>query len=113
MKTLFLILIFCPAFIIGQLSPEEEQEIISLKQIIKDATHDTIVINGWKAWDEIIWVSDAEQDFRLNRKIDSLSQLNLSKSKNQKNRHFFLESRAEALNIIGLYYRSQGEYKQQ
>ena len=69
---------------ICQLSPEQEKVVDSLKSIIKIAGHDTLKINAYKAWDNLIYNFDSKLDEELNRKIIGLSESNLTSSKEQK-----------------------------
>jgi len=77
----------------SQLSAEQQAEVESLQKIIKSAEHDTIIINAWMDWDNIIYLNDPDLDFELNQKIDSLCQLNLDKTLNQREIHLLKRSR--------------------
>ncbi|MBN4077673.1 tetratricopeptide repeat protein, partial [bacterium AH-315-C20] len=94
----------------SQLTPEQEAQIDSLKEVIESAKHDTTIINAWVAWDNIIWISDLELDFELNEKIEALCAKNLNDSVSKKEEYFFLKSKASALNVIGILYQDQGDY---
>lgn len=93
----------------AQLTREQEAEVASLKKVIKSAKHDTTIVNAWVAWDDIIYVVDPELDFVLNKKIDSLCAINLKKQLSKKVKDSFLNSRAFALNGLGLIYMYQGD----
>ncbi|MBN4077674.1 tetratricopeptide repeat protein, partial [bacterium AH-315-C20] len=95
---------------LGQLSPEQKKEIDSLKRVIKSAKHDTIIINAWKAWDDIIWISDPELDFELNEKIEALCSKNLKGSLSKEEKKSFLQNRAFAFNSFGIIYYYRGDY---
>lgn len=111
-KRIFLIvwlfIVWQPAF--SQLSPEQNRRIDSLKYIISTAKHDTSIINAWESWDNIIYVSDPEMDLELNKKIDSLTRKNLKKPLSQKEKYFFLNTRGNALNVLGIIYQDQGDF---
>ncbi|MBN4071025.1 tetratricopeptide repeat protein [Crocinitomix catalasitica] len=110
MRKLLVIFIFIPLVSFGQLSKEQKAQIDSLKLVIKTSKHDTVTINAWKAWDNIIWVSDPELDFELNNKIEELSRKNLKTAVTKKEKLFYLKSRGSALNVIGIYYERRGSY---
>ena len=110
MKNLLYILFLLPLVGKPQLSPEQQAQVDSLKQVIKTAKHDTIIVNAWIAWDNIIWKADPEMDFLLNQKIDSLCAKNLKKKLNKQAKANFMMSRAFALNNIGSSYTYQGNY---
>jgi serine phosphatase RsbU (regulator of sigma subunit)/Tfp pilus assembly protein PilF len=84
---------------------KQEHDIDSIKDIIANAEHDTVIINQWVAWDNIIYFSNPELDLILNKKIDSLCDKNLEQSLNNIEKVKFQNARAQALNIIGgIYY---------
>ena len=94
----------------AQVSQAQTEVIDSLKKVIKNAKHDTARINAWRAWDNIIYLSNPDLDIRLNEKIDSISSTNLSKKLNQKERVKFLKSKGSALNNFGIIYTNKGNY---
>jgi tetratricopeptide (TPR) repeat protein len=98
-------------FCFGQLTPKQEKQIDSLKQVIKIAKHDSTIINAWKVWIEIIYYTDSELEFKLNKKIDSICSINLKKQLNKKGKANFLKEKGAALNNIGIYYHIQGDYE--
>ena len=53
MKNLLYILFLLPLVSIAQVD--------SLQQLIKTAKHDTIIVNAWIAWDNIIWKADPDK----------------------------------------------------
>lgn len=81
-----------------------------MNQIIKTATHDTIIVKAWSDWDNIIYLTDSDLDFQLNQKIDSLCSLNLNKQLTKQERTCFLKSKAFALNNLGSIYKLKGDY---
>ncbi|MBN4071026.1 tetratricopeptide repeat protein [Crocinitomix catalasitica] len=110
MRILFVISLFLPFVSFGQLTQEQENQIDSLKRVIKKAKHDSIIINAWIAWDNIIYFSDPGLDLKLNEKIDSLCSFKLTSSLSKKKKNFFLKNKAFALNNFGIIYRNQGNY---
>ncbi len=110
----FWVFIFC-AFILSslaqaQLSDEQKHKVDSLKQILTHAQHDTVVINAWMAWDDIIYVSNPYLDSVLIQKIDSLSSLNLKKDLSFIERNKFLETKSFALNCMGISYMQKADF---
>lgn len=79
MKRLLLIWLLFPVWASAQLSPEQEAQVDSLKHVITASEHDTVIINAWVAWDNIIFASDPDLDYQLNRRIDSLCSSNLTR----------------------------------
>ncbi len=110
MKRLLFVIYFLSTSGVAQLPPEQEKQIDSLKLLIYNAPNDTVIINAWQAWDNIIYAYDPLLDFQLNSKIDSLCSLNLKKNLGKKERRKFLNARGGALNILGIIYKSQGEF---
>ena len=99
-----------PLVSLAQLSPDQQVQIDSLQKVVTSAKHDTIIVNAWMAWDNIIYRTDPEMDFLLNQKIDSLCAKNLKKNLNKQAKANFMMSRAFALNNIGSSYTYQGNY---
>ena len=95
---------------LAQPASEQDQIIDSIQNVIKTASHDSIIIKNWKAWDDIIYASNPELDLTLNLKIDSLCELNLEKNLDQNEKSFFLTSKGSALNNLGLIYMDQGDH---
>ena len=110
MNKLTLILILFPFIGLAQLSLEQESKIESIKQTIETAEHDSIIVKSWKAWDNIIYAYDIELDLALNQKIDSLCSQNLETDLNEEEKMFFKNAKSTALNVIGIIYKSQGDY---
>jgi serine phosphatase RsbU (regulator of sigma subunit)/Tfp pilus assembly protein PilF len=94
----------------AQLSADQQSQVDSLQQVIKTAKHDTIIVNAWIAWDNIVWRADPDMDFVLNQKIDSLCSKNLKQNLNKQEKAMFLKSKAFALNSFGIIYEDQGDY---
>lgn len=111
MKKLLYVLLFLISFQVkGQLSPKQEQSIDSLKKCISSATHDTLKINAYNAWDNIIYVSDPKLDLELNQKIVDLANQNLEKeSLSNPEKRVFKKSLSLALNSIGIIFYNKGD----
>ncbi len=109
LKSLFFLLFFTSLISYGQLSPEQEEEITLLQKEIAEATHDSTVIKAWKKWDDIIYPFDPNLDFDLNRRIDSLAGVNLKKELSETERQFFLNRKAQALNILAGVSNHKGD----
>jgi len=107
-KLLFIFLL--PITCVAQVSSKKQTQVDSLKQVIKNAKHDSTLINAWVAWDNIIYAIDPILDLHLNKKIDSLSSLKLQEKSPQQLKIKFQKSRAFALNNIGINYQNQGDY---
>ena len=95
----------------GQLSPDQAAQIDSLKDVVDLANHDTVKINAYMAWDDIIYLHDRELDFELNKKINELSKLNLNKDISKKELDFYNRSKASSSNILGSIYNDRGDDK--
>ena len=111
LSILFILSLFNGGKSHAQSSSNQEREIDSLKQVIKNAKHDTTIVKAWIAWDNIIYASNPSLDLILNKKIDSLSEQKLSKALSKKNKLFFQKSSSSASNILGTIYDNQGDYK--
>lgn len=111
MRTLFLFLILNLTFFgFSQLTAEQESKIDSLQQVIETAKHDTIIVNAWIEWDNIIYITNPDLDLDLNLKIDSLCTIKLNSKLNKKEVEIYLKHKAFALNNIGIIYDIQGDY---
>ena len=111
MRTLFFLFsLLLTSFGISQLTSEQESKIDSLQQVIATATHDTIIVNAWVEWDNIIYITDPALDLYLNQKIDSLCTINLKIKLNKKELNKYLKEKAFALNNIGIIFDIQGDY---
>jgi tetratricopeptide (TPR) repeat protein len=106
----YIILLFAFAlFSINNLHAQRNKSSIdSLKQIINSYVHDSVKINAYFQWDNIIYAEDPETDFVLNDKIEHLSKANISRlagaSTNSYEWIFFQTSLSRAYNNKGLYY---------
>lgn len=106
----FIFLFIILAKVSGLFALSKEHTIDSLKLCIEYAQHDTVKINAYQAWDNIIYVSDPKLDQELNQKIVSIAENNL---KNQnltlKEKDAFKKSLAQALNSLGIIFYNKGE----
>lgn len=110
MKTL---LLFClaPMLCFAQLTEGDQEEIDSLKQVIKTAVHDSIIINAWSAWVDIIYRTDPDLDAALNNKIVKRCQEILkNKDISMQEIGFYQESLGNALSNLGAIYEDRGDY---
>lgn len=85
-------------------------QIDSLKNVIANANHDTVIIKAWKSWDDLIYITDPKMDLQLTLKIQKLSEKNLTKNISEKEKLFYLKSLSKALNVLGLTYIDEGNY---
>jgi tetratricopeptide (TPR) repeat protein len=109
LKSLIVLLLLSPLVSFAQLTKQQQAQIDSLKQVIETAKHDSTVIKAWKAWDDIIYVSDPELDLELNIKVEALCAKNLDKPVTKKEKTFFLKAQSSALNNSGIIYMSRGD----
>lgn len=86
------------------------QQVDSLKEVIRTAQHDSIVINAWEQWDLLIYRTDPDLDRVLNERIDSLCGVNLEKKLSGRERSYFTIKKSFALNGLGLIYRNHGQF---
>jgi len=103
-------LLFIPIIGAAQPNPRQQKQVDSLRYVIKQAKHDSTVVNALVDWDNIIYISDPDMDYELNLKIDSVCVINLQKKLTSKTKNFFLKYRAFALNNIGVILKNQGNY---
>ena len=109
----FLVLVFCffSGLSFGQLSQNELNTIDSLEHVINSPNHDTVIVNAYIEWDNLIWYVDADLDLELNQKIYTICDENLEKDLIEVERHFFLSKKAFALNAFGSIYFDRGDYE--
>jgi len=95
----------------GQLTFKEELAVDSLKRSINTAQHDTVKINAYNAWDNIIYVSNPKLDLELNLKIIDLANDNLKKeSLTDSEKKAFKKSLSLAFNSLGIIFYNKGDY---
>ncbi|MDP1744827.1 MAG: tetratricopeptide repeat protein [Bacteroidota bacterium] len=112
MKQLFCLSLFLISFrMAGQLTPKEEHTVDSLKSFINKAQHDTLKINAYTAWDNIIYMSDPKLDQELNLKIVDLANENLKKeSLNSSEKKAFKKALSLGYNSLGIIFYNKGNY---
>lgn len=101
---LFLISFLGMEIVFGQ----EPTVIDSIKLVIKNAKHDTIIIKAWQSWDYFLPINDLENSLKLNHKIDSVCNLHISPA-NENQINFYTKAKAESYNSLGLLMTNQGE----
>ncbi len=94
----------------AQLSPEQEAQIDSLKQVIRQSENDTILVKSFRTWSGIVGFSDMDLFLALNEKVDSICLLNLEKNLTDESQYFFQKNRGIVLHNIGLCYHDN-DYK--
>lgn len=93
------------------LSEGEEQFIDSLKQAISTTESDTIKVNAYQAWDNLIYAFDPELDLELNLKILEICNENINNPYiSGKLELFFKIKKANTLNNLGLINRYDGNF---
>lgn len=109
-RCLLVIWFFCGLAGATQSTTYANPQIDSLRKVIEAARHDSIRIHALVDWDELVYVSDPEQDYLLNQQILKICQGNLSQKLSEAETHFFKKYQAMALNNLGLIYWKQGDY---
>lgn len=89
---------------------EDENGIDSLKQIVNGTAHDTAKLKALRVWSNSIYLSNPDLDLKLNQRMDEICRDNLSKDISEAERKTFLRLRSGAINVIGYYYKSKGQY---
>ncbi len=109
-KFLYIILFFISFQAAGQLTPKQEHAVDSLKILINTVQHDTIKINAYKAWDDIIYVSDPKLDQELNQKIIDLAEESLkNESLSIAEKKTLKKALSYGLNSLGIIYYNKGD----
>ncbi|MCB9223618.1 MAG: CHAT domain-containing protein [Crocinitomicaceae bacterium] len=91
----------------GQLTHQDTLKIDSLQLVIKNAQHDSTIIKAWRTWDSMIDRYDQELDIQLISKMDSLTDLNLSKDLNKSEKLFFQTTKGNLNYDFGVMYNKQ------
>jgi tetratricopeptide (TPR) repeat protein len=95
----------------GQLTPKQQHTVDSLKSFINNAQHDTIKINAYTAWDNIIYISDPKLDQELNLKIVDIANENLKKeSLSNSEKKAFKKASSLGYNSLGIIFYNKGNY---
>ena len=111
MNQLLFIFFLLPLSIFAQLSITQQAQADSLQIVIKNTQNDTVLVKTLFALDDIIYISDPALDLSLMLKIDSICSSNLTKKLSEKEKLFFLKSKSNALNNLGIIYFEKGEYE--
>lgn len=114
MKHLIYLILFLISFQVeGQLTPKQEHTVDSLKRCINTAPHDTVKINAYTAWDNIIYASNPELDLELNQKIVDLAESNLKKEKTLgiSEKSAFKKALSLGLNSLGIIFYDKGDFE--
>jgi serine phosphatase RsbU (regulator of sigma subunit)/tetratricopeptide (TPR) repeat protein len=89
---------------------EIRKEIDSLKYEIAIAKHDSLKIQAYVAWQNLIFETDPDLDFELNERVIEICLLNLQRPINDTEKLFFKTELTYAYNIAGNYYEIIGNY---
>lgn len=109
LKTLVLVL-FLTNVAYSQSEYEIRSAVDSLKYVIATTRDDSVKIEAYRVWDDLIYLSDPELDLELNQKIDAIASFQLSKKIPQSRQRYFKERKASANNIMGIFYEDRGVY---
>lgn len=91
------------------MSSEVKIKIDSLKYVISSARNDTVKVNAYVAWDDLIYLSNPELDLELNQKIAEICEFHIN-SKNKKQHDFYYRKLAYSCNNIGIFYEENGAF---
>lgn len=107
------ILLFVSSFATAQLSPEEQRVVDSLINVVETTKSDTIKVRALNRWDDYVYIFDPALDFELNKRIEKICEDNLADEKllDERSIFFFKVNYSTCLNILGLVYQDQGDYK--
>lgn len=107
----FILFYFTSIHLFAQFSREQELVIDSLKVIINSTKHDTIKIQAYATWDDIIYASNPQLDEELNQKIVEISKQNIqNKTLFALEKIAFNKAMSKALNSLGIIYYNKGVY---
>jgi serine phosphatase RsbU (regulator of sigma subunit)/Tfp pilus assembly protein PilF len=112
-KTLFTSVTFfllLASLTFSQSEYEIRSAVDSLKYVIATTKDDSIKIEAYTAWDDLIYLSDPDLDVELNQRIDAIASFQLSKNISKSRQLYFKEQKAAANNIIGIFYEDRGVY---
>ena len=114
MKRLTSFFLTLPFFCFAQLTPEKEATIDSLREIIETAGHDSIVVNAWEAWAEIIKQSDRQLYYNLQNNIIDNCETTLNDRElppRGKEKDFYQLALGNAWFNLAQFYYDQSDYK--
>lgn len=92
----------------GQINSKNRVKIDSLKYIITFTKNDSIRIEAYVEWDNLIYISNPALDYELNTEIIKICKKNLSKNITPDQSHFFIEEIAYSYNNIATYEEQTG-----
>lgn len=105
----FLLRLFYTAH--AQFSTDQQAQIDSLNDLIKENTHDTTVAHAYLGLSEIMYVSNPDTLLFLGEKARSIAEKNLEKTAlNTREKKAFQRIRAKAINNIGFLHQFRGDY---
>ncbi|MBK6951807.1 MAG: tetratricopeptide repeat protein [Crocinitomicaceae bacterium] len=110
MKSQLLLFYFLISTISFSQSFEIRKEIDSLKYEIAIAKHDSLKIQAYVAWQNLIFETDPDLDYELNERIIEICLLNLQRPINDTEKLFFKTELSYAYNIAGNYFEIIGNY---
>jgi serine phosphatase RsbU (regulator of sigma subunit)/tetratricopeptide (TPR) repeat protein len=109
-KSQLLLFYFLISTISFSQSFEIRKEIDSLKYEIAIAKHDSLKIQAYVAWQNLIFETDPDLDYELNERIIEICLLNLQRPINDTEKLFFKTELSYAYNIAGNYFEIIGNY---
>ena len=107
---LYYLFIFNCLIFNAQLTVQDKNRIEELKKDIDKANHDSVLINAYVEWDQLIYQSDPGLDLELNLKIEKICNDNLDKKLSVREEKFYNNNLSSALNNIGLILADKNEY---
>lgn len=111
MRLIVLFFICLPILSFSQLTPEEEKEVLRLKDVIASDAHDTLKVQALVQWDNIIYFSDPIMDSTLLEQIVFTCEENLKKDLSLAEETYFTRELATGLNYLGTAMTGLGHYK--
>ena len=106
---LYYLFIFNCLIFNAQLTVQDKNRIEELKKDIDKANHDSVLINAYVEWDQLIYQSDPGLDLELNLKIEKICNDNLDKKLSVREEKFFNKKLSAAFNNIGLILAEKNE----
>lgn len=107
-------LLFCLLFnflVLGQYDAPTQRAIDSLKLVAETHPDDSVRLEAYSAWDEIIYLAEPDLDYEINEKVIAICDQNISDKKLSPTRRlFFYRQKASSKNIHGLYFNDKGNY---
>lgn len=95
----------------SQEEAELKSKIDSIQQIISTTSDDSIKIVALEDWDDLIYLTQPEEDFHINKKIEKICRLNLQKKLKPSRKKYFTISLIIACNHIGSNLTDHGDYQ--